>query len=127
MKRSVLAITMAGILVLASPNPAWAYNRDFTEFKILRAPNRTMKIIVELGLVEEQSPPSDCRLVVPVKVQFRDSERWIGVLRGRTDRRGRLVKTVPRKRGRYRAVAPEFTTDAGNQCFKAVSRTITFP
>ena len=127
MKRSVLAVVMAGILVLASPNPAWAYNRDFTEFKILRAPNSMMKVIVEIALREEQSPPDDCRENVPVRVQRRARGRWITRVRGRADSRGRLVKSVPRKRGRYRAVAPEFTTDAGNQCFKAVSRTITFP
>lgn len=127
MKRSVLAVVMAGILVLASPNPAWAYNRTFEVFKITRIPDGMMKVVVELGLREEQSPPDDCRNNVPVNVQRRINGRWRTRFSGRTNSQARFVRKAKRQRGRYRAVALEFTTDAGNQCFKAVSDPITFP
>ena len=124
-KRSVLAVVMAGVLVLASPNPAWAYNRD-VEMKIAPVTGGKMRFVVALSLRPAESPPDDCRADVPVNIQRRVNGVWTTRFSGRTNSRGRLRRTVSRRRGYYRAVAKEFTTAQGNQCFEAVSSTMRF-
>ena len=117
---------MAGILVLASPNPAWAYDRNFDKFDINRVSADVMRIAIALSLVASQNPPQDCLADVPVVVKKVRRGADLVIARGRTDEDGRLNKRTKRRRGRFYAIAKRHITQAGNECYESRSPTIAF-
>lgn len=126
MKRSVLAVVMAGVLVLASPNPAWAFNREFRQFKITQINAEFMRVVIAIALLPEQNPPHDCLKNVPVDLQRRRDGRFRTIRTFNTDNEGRVRIRMRLKRGLFRARAREHTTQAGNQCFEEISSTMRF-
>ena len=134
LRRGFVVVGLVAVMLGASAQPARAAYRDWTD--VVMRHGVVGLLIIEFyiqasygpydvadGFVRAADDPqmTQCQENVPVKVQYKTAAGWKTVDSGKSNGNAQFQATVKDKAGKYRMLAPGYTSAGGYVCYKDTS------